>query len=191
MKKVKSIFSMGGGVFKGNITPVAEFNYWFDAQAVDMVYDKLGKYVPIHMIGLDLTHQVVVDQNDLEFMNLEGGERGKLIYEMTKDYVKSYWEFNKIMGIVIHDLTTIIGYIHPELFTKVYHANLRCVTDENIAKGQCIIDLLDNWGLEKNVFVPMAIDHNQYKEKMMGLLFDEKVREQYVKYVLKKEKKHE
>ncbi len=186
MKRVQSIHSMGGGVFKGNVTPVAEFNYWFDPIAVDIVYKKLGKFVPITMVGLDVTHQVVVDLNDLEFMNLAGGDKGKLIHEMTKDYVNSYWQYNKMIGIVIHDLMAMIGYIYPEIYTKVHHANLRCVIDDNIAKGQCVVDLLDNWGLEKNVYVPMTVDHDLYKEKMFSSLFGEKIREQYTTLVLKK-----
>ena|SRR5690554_958240 len=189
MKLVKSIHSMGGGVFKGNITPVAEFNYWFDPVAVDIVYERLGKFVPITMVGLDATHQVVVDLNDLEFMNLVGGEKGKLIHEMTKDYVKSYWQYNKMIGIVIHDLMTMIGYMYPEIYSKVHHANLRCVTQDNIAKGQCIVDLLDNWGLEKNAYVPMTVNHDLYKEKMFSSLFGEKVKEQYTTLVLKKGEK--
>src|SRR5699024_2815832 len=44
MKKVRSIHSMGGGVHKGNVTPVAEFNYWFDPTAVELLYGKLGPH---------------------------------------------------------------------------------------------------------------------------------------------------
>ncbi|MCK5387961.1 MAG: nucleoside hydrolase, partial [Candidatus Izimaplasma sp.] len=73
MKKIKAIYTMGGGVYRGNITPVAEFNYWYDAQATKEMFE-LGVDVPIHMIGLDITHKSIVTNNDLEFMKMTGGE---------------------------------------------------------------------------------------------------------------------
>ncbi|WP_369126427.1 nucleoside hydrolase, partial [Salmonella enterica] len=48
MNQVRSIHSMGGGVYRGNRSPVAEFNYWFDPLAVDLLYQNLGEVVPIY-----------------------------------------------------------------------------------------------------------------------------------------------
>lgn len=166
MKQVREIHSMGGGVFKGNMTPVAEFNYWFDAYAVNKVYE-IGTEVPIYMIGLDVTHQTLIDMNDLTYMKYEGGETGNLIFDMTKDYLDAYWETNKYVGAVIHDLVTMVGLTNPEIYTKVINANLRCVTDNEVAYGQCLVDLVDSWKLPKNSFVPMGIDTDLYKNLVM------------------------
>ena len=185
MKKVRSIHSMGGGVYKGNVTPVAEFNYWFDPTAVELVFSTIGPHVPIYMIGLDVTHKGIVDMNDLAFIKYMGGELGELIYDMMQDYLKSYWKTNQYIGAVIHDLMAVVGYLHPEIYTEVVHANLACVTDSELAYGQTIVDLADNWELEKNAYVPMNVDASLYKEKIIEILFGEEIKELYKKTVLK------
>lgn len=183
MKLVRSIHSMGGGVHRGNRSPVAEFNYWFDPTAVDLLYTQLGPHIPIWMIGLDVTHQGITDLNDLTFMKMEGGELGELIYEMMQFYVNTYWHQNGYMGAVVHDLMAVIGYIYPEMYQDVYHANLRCVSDSDLAKGQCIVDLHDQFKWKKNAYVPMSARISFYKEKIMAVLFGEEVAEDYKKRV--------
>ncbi len=186
MEKVKSIYTMGGGVHRGNVTPVAEFNYWFDPAAVNITFNKLGPYVPIYMIGLDVTHQVLFDMNEVAFFQFEGGEVGKLIAHMTKPYVETYWQNNKVLGIIIHDLTTVLAYLYPEILPPVKKANVQCVADENIAKGQCIVDFSGRWTKEKNVFVPMEIDVETCKKIFIELLFGKDVLQRYVDHVLTK-----
>lgn len=183
MKQVRSIHSMGGGVHRGNRSPVAEFNYWFDPTAVDLMFTELGPHVPIWMIGLDVTHQGIIDMNDLTFMKMAGGELGAMLYEMMQFYVNTYWHQNGYMGAVIHDLMAVIGYIYPDMYSEIYHANLRCVSDSELAKGQCIVDLHDQFKWEKNAYVPMKADIAFYKEQTMAILFGEEAAEDYKKRV--------
>ena len=183
MKKVKSIHSMGGGVQRGNRTPVAEFNYWFDPHAVNKVFE-LGKYLPIHMIGLDLTHQAVLDMNDLTFMKLIDPELGSLINKMLDGYIANYWEMQRILGAVMHDLTAIVGYIVPDIYTEIWHSNTHCVIDQTAAIGQTIVDTDNNPEKIKNSFIPMKLDVVSYKENVMKVIFGEEALEEYIKYVL-------
>lgn len=185
MKKVRSIHSMGGGVYKGNVTPVAEFNYWFDPTAVDLVFDVLGPHLPIYMIGLDITHQGITDMNDLAFMKYIGGELGEVINDMMQDYLGSYWKNNRYVGAAVHDLMAVVGYLYPEIYTEVTHANLRCVTDSELAYGQTIVDLAGNWDLVKNAYVPMKIDVALYKEKIIEILFGKENAALYKEIILK------
>lgn len=183
MKKVKAIYSMGGGVFRGNITPVAEFNYWYDAQALKEMFD-LGYFVPIHMIGLDITHNSVITANDLEFMRMVGGETGQLLYDMIAPYVESYWKYSKYTGCVIHDLLAVIYAIDPTVCPseEIYHSNLE-VSTKGITIGQTVVDLVDSWKKPKNVYVPMKVDARKYKEKFFEIVFGEEIRDMYRKYV--------
>lgn len=180
MKQLKSIHSMGGGVYRGNRSPVAEFNYWFDPRSVEVVYQELGYDLPIHMVGLDVTHQGMVDANDLTFMRFVGGETGELVNDLLEGYLLSYWDQYNIIGGVIHDLMAIIGYLHPNIYSKVYHAHLECVTDSIPARGQCIVDLAGQFNKAPNAQIPMKVDVKKYKEYMMGLLFNEEVQEKYL-----------
>ena len=60
-KNIEEIILMGGAAMTlGNITPAAEFNIYVDPHAANIVFNSGIKIV---MMGLDVTHQVLVDEN--------------------------------------------------------------------------------------------------------------------------------
>ena len=183
MKKVKAIYTMGGGVFKGNITPVAEFNYWYDALAVDIMFS-LGTDVPIHMIGLDATHSSIFTANDLTFMRIVGGELGKILHDMIQPYLIAYWEYSRYIGCVIHDLLTVIYAIDHTVCPKegIHHVNLR-TSLEGASIGQTVCDIRDTFKLEKNAYVPLEVDDRKFKELFFEIAFSKEVASLYRKYV--------
>ena len=179
MQQVRSIHSMGGGVYRGNRSPVAEFNYWFDPVAVDRLFTRLGEAVPIYMIGLDVTHQAIMNMNDLTFIRFIGGELGELIYEMMRGYVASYWEQNGYIGAVIHDLVAVMGYLYPEIYPAVYHRHLRCLSEGELSWGQCVVDMQRQFGGAANAYIPLEIDVKSFKERFVEVLFGPEIRERY------------
>jgi inosine-uridine nucleoside N-ribohydrolase len=74
---------MGGGTF-GNVTAAAEYNTYADPEAADIVF-RSGAQVT--MCGLDLTHQVVVDD--------------ELVAQCA----------------ALYDRCAVLAVTHPELFT--------------------------------------------------------------------------
>lgn len=182
MKQAKSIHSMGGGVHRGNRTPVAEFNYWYDPHSVNKVFE-LGGDLPIYMVGLDITHQAVLDMNDLTFMKLIDPKLGKLINEMLDSYIENYWENQRILGAVMHDLTAIVGYMYPELYTEVLHANMKCVTDNVPAIGQTVVDTEDDMSSAKNSYIPMKLDVQMYKENVIKSIFGQAALDEYIQHI--------
>lgn len=180
MKQVRSIMSMGGAAFDGNTNPVAEFNYWFDPVSVDIVYQALGESVPITMVGLDVTRPSLLDMNDLEFIRQAGGELGGMIREMFDDYVLNSFENEGKIGIVIHDLVAVVGYLHPEILTEVYHTNLVIETKGEYTYGQTVIDFEERTDRPKNVYIAMDIDLEAYKAHVISTLFGEDKYHQYL-----------
>jgi len=177
MRKVKKIWSMGGGVFRGNITPVAEFNYWIDTIAVEKVYE-IGDEVDIVMVGLDVTHQCIFNGNDLTFLQLAGGPKGQLMVAMIQDYLQVYWKYAGYIGVVIHDLLAVLGAIDDSIFTKTLHCNMRMV-HTGLAKGQCFVDINHRAGLVKNAYIPMELDVIKTKELFIEVCFGTQIKEQY------------
>lgn len=59
--KFDKIIIMGGAIGKGNISPAAEFNIFFDPHAFEEVL-RLKKNVPLVMIPLEVTHQNMATQ---------------------------------------------------------------------------------------------------------------------------------
>ena len=181
-RKLKAIYSMGGGVHCGNVTPVAEFNYWFDPEAVERVL-KITTEVPFYMLGLDVTNQVIFTHEDIFFLDKEGGEKGKLLAQMVRSYLDLFWNKGRILGCVIHDLTAALFMLQPELASpeQVFYANVQMAT-EGVARGQTVVDLAGFRDLPKNAFVVMGIQADACKQKFIELLLPEKA-ELYRKYV--------
>lgn len=185
MKKVKKIWSMGGGVRFGNRTPVAEFNYWADPEAAKETYE-FGGNIEINMVGLDVTHQTRFTLDDLFFLETEGGELGKLLSDMSNHYKKMYWEALRVPGVVVHDLVTVMLAIDPSLSDEddVFNRVRLDVECEGICKGQTVVQLhpVDETG-PKNANVYMGIDNIAFKKDFMKLCFPE-IYPMYKKYIL-------
>lgn len=180
MEGIKSVYSMGGGVKRGNMTPVAEFNYWFDPKAVEILYS-IGTKVNIYMIGLDITHKCIFNFDDIFFFKEELGDKGKLLANMADVYCKTYWRRQHYKGCVIHDLLTVLYAIDNSICEETPKVNLR-VSLDGPSTGQTVVDLVDSWHLDKNAFVPMTVDARKAKELFIELLDPNKL-ELYKKFI--------
>ena len=58
--RIAHLCLMGGSIGEGNATVSGEFNIYADPEAADIVF-RSG--VPITMIGLDVTHQALLDRD--------------------------------------------------------------------------------------------------------------------------------
>lgn len=123
------------------------------------------------MVGLDVTRPSLLDMNDLEFIRQAGGELGGMIREMFDDYVLNSFENEGKIGIVIHDLVAVVGYLHPEILTEVYHTNLVIETKGEYTYGQTVIDFEERTDRPKNVYIAMDIDLEAYKAHVISTLF--------------------
>lgn len=188
MKKVKKIWSMGGGVHFGNRTPVAEFNYWADPEAVREVYE-IGTDVEINMVGLDVTHKTRITLDDLFFLKTECGELGRLLSEMVEFYMNMYWENYRITGVIVHDLVTVMLAINPQLSSEddvLKGTNLQVVCDDEICRGQTVVQKYTHRKDigPRNANVYMGIDNIAYRKAFMKLCFPEAY-PMYEKYIVK------
>ena len=112
--KFEQIVMMGGAMGKGNISPAAEFNIYFDPHAFEEVL-RLKKDVPLVMIPLEVTHQNMVTQEVMDhFASNKGIPFSLAIYNMLLSFQKMY---NKAYGFPfppIHDPLTVFYLLHPE-----------------------------------------------------------------------------
>ena len=185
MKKVKKIWSMGGGVRYGNRTPVAEFNYWADPEAAKVTYDEIGEDVEINMIGLDVTQQTRFNLDDLFFLRTECGELGALLGEMSNHYMETYWNALRVTGVIVHDLVAVMLAINPSLSSeddvfKQVNLQMEC---EGICTGQSVVQFSPSETEAKNATVYMGIDNTAFKEAFFQLVFPESFA-MYKKYIL-------
>ncbi len=162
MKKVKRIYTMGGGIDCGNITPHAEFNYWVDPEATKIVFEA---GLPIYMIGLNVTHECIISLEEFELLKEKGDRITDLYHKMTDGYAAHYKKFMGIEGAIIHDLVAATSIFDSEIIS-FETANIYVETDGEMrgatqtGKGG------------KPVYVGMAVNVDKYKQHIFENLFE-------------------
>ena len=145
-----------GGNFKshGNMSPVAEFNFYVDPDAADYVIKNAPNKVEI--MPLDVTRKFVLTPSILSYMKRLNPEVGNFIEKITNFYIDFHWEYEKIIGSVINDPLTIILERKPELF-KGRTFNAECITD-GPARGMLMVDEMDFMKRDKNIILYEDLD---------------------------------
>ena len=112
--KIERIVIMGGGAFRGNASPVAEFNIWVDPEAAHMVF-QAG--VPMVMCGLDVTMQAITTQQDIDAFAGLGNAAGTFCADAFGHYYNFYKQQygDAVNGCAVHDAVAVMVLTHPEL----------------------------------------------------------------------------
>jgi purine nucleosidase len=132
---IRDVVTMGGAAFvPGNVTPAAEANIWNDPEAAEIVF---GSGVPVTMIGLDVTHQLLADLAWLERCGQMGTAAGDLIHRTAPTYVEFHRRTDGLDGIHCHDVATIAYLLRPDLF-ETRSLPVRVVTT-GVAAGATIV----------------------------------------------------
>ena len=99
--RLRELVMMGGGFFEGgNITPAAEFNIYVDPEAADLVF-RSG--VPIVMMPLDVTHQLLTRKERVARMAAIGTAPAKAMVEMLEFFERFDVEKYGSDGGPLHD----------------------------------------------------------------------------------------
>ena len=114
-ENIKEIISMGGAIGVGNITPAAEYNFFFDPHAVRKIIDSGCK---LTIMPLDMTHTALVPEGCIKSLISSNNQirqlYGKMMWEHYQ-YDKRIFELN---GCAVHDPTIFAYVLAPELFTS-------------------------------------------------------------------------
>lgn len=139
--RIKQIVMMAGAYFEvGNVTPAAEFNVYVDPEAAGVV---LGSGIPITMLPLDMTHQVLSTRERIEKLRRLGNKAGRAVAEMLTfseafDVKKYGWT-----GAPLHDPNVIAFLLLPELYSG-RTVNVSIETDSALTLGMTVADW---WGV--------------------------------------------
>ncbi|RDL43477.1 nucleoside hydrolase [Marinomonas piezotolerans] len=111
---VDEVVLMGGAALEyGNVSPVAEANIINDPHAADAVFTAPWQ---VTMIGLDVTHQVLLDNSILERIKAKSPEQGGFLYDCAQFYINFYSNRFGVDGCYFHDASTIAYLLDPSIF---------------------------------------------------------------------------
>ncbi len=136
-EKLKGLVIMGGTMNEsGNVSPVAEANFLADPHAADIV---LGQRWPVVIVGLDVTHHVLLAETDIRKLLDFAGEAGRIIWESSQFYMDFYsttpfFTDKSERGCCMHDASALAYLVAKERF-QLCRGAARVVT-EGVAAGQ-------------------------------------------------------
>lgn len=164
--KVERIVVMGGARDLGNITPAAEFNFYVDPHAAQIVL-QLG--VPIVLFGLHATHQAVCTPAHVARIAALDTAVARAVAGMTGRPRPGAKVRLGAEGHPQHDPCVIAWLLWPELFTgRDCHVAVETCSEETIGRST-----IDWWGSTRrppNAHVIERIDANGFFERLIAAL---------------------
>jgi len=139
--KVRELAVMGGARFQlGNVTPAAEFNIHVDPHAAAIVIDS---GIPITMIPLDVTHQLITTEPRLAALQALPNRCGKAVAELLAAFERNRRAKFGERAKALHD-PAVIGYLlRPDLYDG-REVNVAIETDSPLTVGMTVVDW---WGV--------------------------------------------
>ena len=160
--RVASITLMGGGAGVGNVTPAAEFNIFADPEAADVVFRSGAQ---LHMLGLNLTHQVLMGSEHADYCYELNTTVGKTAGDLLSFNGRTHGTEKETNLGAMHDPCAVLAVTHPELFVS----KPRSVVVELegcFTRGQTLVDEREWLETEKNCNVYYEVN----SEKVIELI---------------------
>jgi inosine-uridine nucleoside N-ribohydrolase len=165
--KIAHVCLMGGSIGEGNTTASAEFNIVADPEAADVVF-RSG--IPITMIGLDVTHQALLDADDARALRELGNLSGRIAADLTDYALARNLEWSGSTTTAIHDAVAVAHLMVPDLVAvAAYHVVVD--TTDGPARGRTVCDglpyRLRRDGRTPNADVGIAIDRQRFSRLLV------------------------
>ena len=153
--RIEEIILMGGSTTDGNLTKYAEFNILADPDAAAICF-RSG--IPMKMIGLNVTRQVLVLPEVVNRMDKINTKASKMFVALMKFFNKTQKEVFGLDGGPLHDPVTIVSLISNDV-VKFEKMNVEININPNdirYAETKCTRDV------HSNIEVATEIDVDKY-----------------------------
>jgi len=163
VERIYEIILMGGAAINpGNVTPAAEFNIYVDPHAADIVF-RSG--VSLTMMGLDVTHQVLVTTDRIEVIRGGGGNTARTAADLLTFYCRHDRKRYGIDGGPLHDPCVIAHLLDDGLF-ETRSVNVEVEVSSPLCLGQTVTDWWSVTDRPVNCNVAYAVDDETFFEQL-------------------------
>jgi purine nucleosidase len=153
--KIGKLVVMGGACFElGNVTPAAEFNIHVDPEAAAIV---LASGIPITMIPLDVTHQVLATPQRLDALRVLGNRCGTATAALLAEFEERRVERFGDRGRALHDPCVIAYLLRSGLFDG-REVNVEVETASPLTLGMTVADWWGVTGRKTNAQLMNTVD---------------------------------
>jgi len=166
-ERIDEIVIMGGAMREGgNRTPSAEFNIMADPHAADIV---LNSGVPIIMMGLDVTHQVLSTEARVARIRALNNPVADATAGMLSFFHRYDTEKYSSQGTPLHDPCTVAYLLQPDLF-KTKLCNVSVETESELTIGHTAVDFWHVTDKPRNVNWAFDVDADGFYDLLTDRL---------------------
>ncbi len=152
--QIERLVIMGGAMGLGNVTPAAEFNFYADPHAAAVV---MASGIPITLIGLDATHQVLTTPARLQQIRDLHTPVGAAVAGWLSFYGWQEAAQKGLAGPPLHDPCVIAYLLAPDLFVTEA-CGVKVVTGDPLTLGRTVVDPYGVTGQPPNAHVVTKVD---------------------------------
>jgi len=165
IRKLKRITIMGGAGFgSGNITPVAEFNVYVDAEAFSLV---LQAGVPIMLVGWDVSMGTTfITGEDIDYLLNTGSPIAEFCVRCNQSLKEFNWQRLRKIGFDLPDPATVAVALYPDTVVNTLDVYACVETKSEATYGQIIMDTMHLLDRKPNATICRALDGRRFKERL-------------------------
>ena len=158
---IRELVVMGGACSEpGNVTPAAEFNIHVDPHAAALAIDS---GIPITMIPLDVTHQLLTTPPRLAAMRALGNRCGPAVAALLTAFERNRRGKSGTRARALHDPAVIAYLLRPGLY-QGREVNVAIETQSPLTIGMTVVDWWGVTGRKANVRFMNAVDAEGFYE---------------------------
>ena len=169
MKKAGKIWIMGtAGLGVGNVTPLAEFNIWQDAEAAKMVVE--SGLENIIFVGWDACRfDAMLNPEEIEEIR-NSGELGKFAIDCNKQLMELNYDRFGGNYLDMADPAAMAAALYPECIAECEKFYCQVDVSNGPAYGAVIVDSQHWSGKEPNCYVCSKLHPDKYKDYIFRTL---------------------
>lgn len=165
--RIAHLSIMGGSVGEGNRTVSAEFNIYADPEAADIVF-RSG--IPITMMGLDVTHQALLDASSTARLRAGGTASGRIAAELVDYALDRERAWYDAPAAAIHDAVAV-GHLAIADLVAVAPYHVEVDTAHGPARGRTVCEghprRLARSGRQPNAEVGIYLDRGRFESVLV------------------------
>jgi inosine-uridine nucleoside N-ribohydrolase len=164
-QNIKQLVMMGGAIdVPGNKNRVAEFNFFVDPEAADIVF---RSNIPKMLVPLDACNKVVLQVED--FQKVENKNLKSILIPMMEHFIAGLTSDEGTTGILVYDALAAYYLLNAKAFT-LKAMDVVIETKGEHTFGMSIAERRPHKVEKTNVEVVVGIDEQQFRQDFFNIL---------------------